>query len=307
MLEPHVENKLESISNLPTIPVIISQVLDMIDNDGANAALLSSIIEQDQTLTAHVLKVANSPFYGFARKIATIELAIVVLGMNEIKDIVYSLVVRRLFTKVSKSVFDVNNFWRYSVFCGSCSRFLARKFGYRLAGEAFVAGLVHDIGILIIVEYFTKEYLIIKQLVEETGCSLIEVENQVLGNNHSQIGAWFGGKWNLPDKLCNAIRDHHTANDFNRTNNNGKYAANLKFDDIDRPLTALASLSEWFASVLGYKSWTYVGDDEDYYVSGNIASLFNLNDLLDQASEVQLLKQEILDEFENASIFIKLS
>ncbi len=304
MLEPHIENKLESISNLPTIPVIISQVLDMIDNDEANASSLSSIIEQDQTLTAHVLKVANSPFYGFTRKIATIELAIVVLGMNEIKDIVYSLVVRRLFTKVRKSIFDVNNFWRYSVFCGSCARLLARKFGYRLAGEAFVAGLVHDIGILIIVEYFTKDYLIIKQLVEETGCSLVEVENQVLGNNHSQIGAWFGGKWNLPDKLCNAIGDHHNADDSIRRNKGRKYTANLKFNDIEKPLTALVSLSEWFASVLGFKSWINSGDDEDYYVSGGIASLFNLNDLLDQQSEVQLLKQEILDEFDNASVFI---
>lgn len=307
MLEPHIENKLESISNLPTIPVIISQVLDMIDNDGASASSLSSIVEQDQTLTAHVLKVANSPFYGFSRRIATVELAIVVLGMNEIKDIVYSLVVRRLFTKVRKSVFDVNGFWRYSVFCGSCARFLARKFGYRLAGEAFVAGLVHDIGILIIVEYFTKEYLIIKQLVEETGCSLVEVENQVLGNNHSEIGAWFGGKWNLPDNLCNAIRDHHSTNESIKSKKNGRLPVNLRFNDIDKPLTALASLSEWFATVLGFKSWIHNSDDEDYYVSGGIASLFNLNDLLDQQSEVQLLKQEILDEFENASVFIKLT
>ena len=78
----------------------------------------------------------------------------------------------------------------------------------------------------------------------------------------------------------------------------------MKFNDIEQPLTALVSLSEWFASVLGFKNWTYISDEESYYVSGGIASLFDLNDLLDQESEVQLLKQEILDEFENASVFI---
>jgi len=154
MLELTIQRKLESLRQLPTVPFVLSEVLNAVDNVNMSAAALASIIERDQSLAARVLAVANSPFYGFSRKISTIDLAIVVLGLNSIKEIVLSLVIKRFFTNIRRDLFDVNAFWQYSVFCGACSRLLARKLDYRIAGEAFVAGLTHDIGYIILIQYF---------------------------------------------------------------------------------------------------------------------------------------------------------
>ncbi len=174
MLDPKIQKKLDSIVELPTIPTVMSQVLAALDNPKLSANQLASLIERDQTLTAKVLKVANSPFYGFARKISTIDLAVVILGINVLKEIVLSLLIQKFFSRLSKSMFDVKSFWNYSLFCGAAAKLLARKLGYKLAGEAFVAGLMHDLGILIIIENFRKQFGEIRKLQKVKNISLTE-------------------------------------------------------------------------------------------------------------------------------------
>ena len=210
MLSPGIQRKLESLTQLPTIPFVISEVLSAVDNTNISASRLGSLIEHDQSLTAKVLKVANSPFYGFSRKISTIDLAIVVMGLNTIKEIVLSLAIQRFFSNINPMNFDIKSFWQYSVFCGASARLLARKLGYRLVGEAFVAGLMHDIGILIIIQYFYDHFKKIRELMRSRGASLIKAEKAVLKSTHCDIGAWIGERWNLPSQLCMSIRFHHS-------------------------------------------------------------------------------------------------
>jgi len=211
MLSTTIRKRLDRLTELPAVPFVISELLNSLEDQNIKAKSIASLIERDQTLTARVLRVANSPFYGFVRKISTIELAVVLLGLNTIKEIVVSLILQRLFTKAKPGLLEIHLFWQYSVFCGTCSRMLARRMGYRLAGEAFVAGLMHDIGILIINEYFSKQMLEIKKLQGLKNISLTDAEKIVLDNTtHCDIGAWFAEKWNLPDQLCDAIRFHHS-------------------------------------------------------------------------------------------------
>ncbi len=313
MLSKKVQRKLESLKDLPTIPTVMSQVLSALDNPDVSAASLAKIIENDQSLTLKVLKVANSPFYGFARKISTIDLAVVVMGLNTIKEIILSLIIQKFFSKIQKSSFDVNSFWQYSVFCGTSSRVLARKLGYRLAGEAFVTGLMHDIGVLVLVESFHTDFVKIREIQETKSLSLPEAEQEILETTHAEIGAWIAEKWNLPDRLCNAISNHHTyfMDILEEKVKDGKdiqaNSDNTAFGAIDEPLTAIVSMSEWFAKQMGYMSWSMDKKPAPLYLSNEIFDGEDDSDFLDKNSAFTILKQELTEEFEKASVFKSFS
>lgn len=300
MLDPIVRKKLDSLTELPTIPTVMSQVLSALDNPNLSANQLASLIERDQTLTTKVLRVANSPFYGFARRISTIDLAVVILGVNVLKEIVLSLLVQKFFSRLSKNMFDVKSFWNYSLFCGSASRLIARKLGYKLAGEAFVAGLMHDLGILIILEYFRKQFGEIRKLQRERGLALVEAEWAILRSTHSDIGHWLAEKWNLPPRLCQAIQNHHIP--YHKFLPKDANSDDLNFSEIDQPLTAIVSLSEWFASKMGFKEWDKNYRSPDYYLSRELFEDLSDEEMLHPDSAFELLKVELLEEFKKASV-----
>jgi len=308
MLNKHVLNKLESIRNLPTMPIIISEVLAAVDNPKSSAASLAKIIEKDQALTGRVLRIANSPFYGYTRKISTIDLAIVIMGFNTLKEIVLSLVIQRFFSKVKTSVFNIKDFWQYGLFCGSSARLLSRKLGYKLAGEAFVAGLMHDIGILIIAEYFTPRFVEIKKYIKAHNVTIIEAEDAILECTHPEIGAWIADKWNLPDKLVTSIRNHHINYSYFLVDSkkSGMADDDNIINEIDQPLTSIVSLSEWFAHLLGFTGWLENSKMPEFYLSTEVFGNLSISDIMDTDSAIYALKTELLDEFSKANIFNEL-
>lgn len=297
MLNEKIKNKLESLRKLPTIPVVINNVLRLTDDPNASAAQIANAIERDQSLTARILRVANSPFYGFARRISTIDLAVVVMGTNTIKEIVLSLVIQKFLKNSSTKIFDIKSFWDYSLFCGSTSRLLARKLGYTIAGEAFVAGLMHDIGILIIADNFTNKFNEIFKLIENKQVGLIQAEEEILDTNHMEIGAFIGQKWNLPEQLCAAILNHHTPYSIINRESAG---IEIDLENIHQPLTAIVSMSEWFSDKLNQKKWCPSDITPDYYLSEEIFSDLSEDEMLSEESAFFILKQEILEEYEKA-------
>jgi HD-like signal output (HDOD) protein len=137
----------ESVIGLPTLPTVVSRLIELVDSPRTSAALLARLISADQALTAKVLKLANSAYYGFPREISTVNMAIVVLGFNAVKEMGLSISVFDVFKKTASSpLFDVAQFWEHSVGCGVAARMLARNYRPAIAGEAFVAGLLHDVG-----------------------------------------------------------------------------------------------------------------------------------------------------------------
>lgn len=302
MLESRVAKKLESIRDLPSVPIVISEVLSAIDNPNMSAYKLAQIIEKDQGLTARVLRVANSPFYGFSKRISTIDLAIVIMGFNALKEIVLSLVIRRFFSKVSAHIFDTKAFWHYGLFCASTSRLLARKLGYKIAGEAFVAGLMHDLGVLVIVEYFPNDFIKIKELTESGKMDRLSAEVEILGSTHSDIGEWIADKWNLPSQISRSIKLHHV--NFKKLKHND--SKQINFDEIEEPLSAIVSLSEWFAGMLGYKNWINEKQNIEYYLSEELFPELSEHEFLDPASAFFSLKQELIDEYNKASIYSEM-
>ena len=144
----------ESIINLPTLPTIVSKMLQLVDNPKTSAGALARLISTDQALTARILRLANSAYYGFPRRISTVNTAIVVLGFNAVKDMGLSLSVFDMFRDPAPSgSFDIMRFWEHSMGCGIAARMMSRRYRPDLAGEGFVAGLLHDIGKAVLKQY----------------------------------------------------------------------------------------------------------------------------------------------------------
>jgi HD-like signal output (HDOD) protein len=295
MLDPKVERKLDTITSLPVVPYNLSKLLTALENTELRAKYLAELIESDQALTLKVLQSANSPYYGTRSTISTVELAIVIMGLNSIKEIVIGMIVKKIFKSIPSYMFNLKNFWDYSVFCGSTSRLLARKMGYQKTGEAFVAGLTHDMGILIILQYFAHEYNSIEHYVGSGKFTFTEAEDYEIGANHSEIGAWLAERWRLPIPLINALRYHHTSqNDIDDD----------KFDDGSKKLTKIVATAEWFAEIMGYKGWSNESKYHQLFCDGNQFIDTEIKDvLMTQSGNINLLKQEILKEYERAIEF----
>ncbi len=200
----------ERIMGLPTLPSVVAKMIELVDNPKTSAASLARLISTDQALTAKILKLANSPYYGFPREISTVNLAIVVLGFNTVKDMGLSISVLNAFRGREESEhFDISKFWEHSIACAVAARFLARMFRYRIVGEAFVAGLLHDVGKVVLNQYLHPEFLRIMTEVHQNDVPLLEAENNVIGVTHAQVGGWLAEKWNLPAPITESISFHH--------------------------------------------------------------------------------------------------
>ncbi len=204
-----VKRVTQSILTLPSLPTVTAKMLELVDNPRTSAAGLAKLIMQDQVLTARILKVANSSFYGFPREIGTVKLAVVVLGFDAVKEMGLGLsVLTTLRRESSGAGLDWSRFWQHSVAVASATRMLARSVCYRLAGEAFVAGLLHDIGRLVLTIYLYDDLDMVHRLAVPGGMSQEEAETEVFGVTHAQVGAWLAEKWSLPPVLVEAIQYH---------------------------------------------------------------------------------------------------
>ena len=200
----------QSIIGLPTLPAVITQLIGLIDNPKTSARNVAQLISTDQALTARILKLANSAFYGFPREIATVDLAVVVLGFETVKNLGLSVsVLERFAGGGTNSEFDRQKFWEHSIGVGVAAKLLATKLRYRVPGEAFAAGILHDIGKLILSQYFQPEFSEILEVMERDNLYIGHAEERVLGVTHTEVGSWLAERWNLPKQLEEAIAFHH--------------------------------------------------------------------------------------------------
>lgn len=208
--KPRIERITEGIMDLPALPTVVAKIVELVDNPRTNAAMLARLISTDPALTIKMLKLANSAFYGFPRRIGTINLAIVLLGFETVKDLGISASLVERFNFNDPGIdFDMTHFWEHSIGTAIAARLIIQEGQYRVVGEAFVAGLLHDIGRLVIIRYLPDEYREIQRLIREENLILWEAEKKVLGMTHADIGGRLTHRWNLPDQLVDAIRYHH--------------------------------------------------------------------------------------------------
>lgn len=210
--------RIDCISDLPTIPVMMSRILHVLDDEKATAQKMEELILHDQSLAARILKVANSPLYPFRSEVKTISHAIALLGLNLVRSLAIGMSIFDSFTRGARNeAAHLRNLWRHSYGVGVLSQKIWEKRSTRSEAEfAFLCGLLHDLGKVVYFKKATLHYSYVfaqERTGEEPYISAVEWE--YYGISHAPLGATLAERWGLPSALCTVIRRHHSAPDQN--------------------------------------------------------------------------------------------
>ncbi|MBW1676802.1 MAG: HDOD domain-containing protein [Deltaproteobacteria bacterium] len=202
--------KLDRIPDIPTLPTVVFKVNKMLQDYDTSIKDLSKAIEKDQAIVSKILRLVNSAFYGFRSRINTIAHAVTILGFNTVRNAVVSVSIIDAFSsKDSAKGFDITDFWKHSLAVAVTSRYLADRTRLVTPDEAFVAGILHDVGKVVLAQYFKELFGQVWVATREQGLSFYEAEKKLLPVNHAQIGGHLAKKWQLPASLFEAISYHH--------------------------------------------------------------------------------------------------
>jgi len=262
--------KLDSIPDLPTLPNIVIKVNNLLQNHDTSIRELGKTIETDQAMVTKILRLVNSAFYGFRSKIKNIPHAIIILGFNNVRNALVSVSIIKTFSgKKAFEGFEIEDFWRHSVAVAVTSKYLSEQTRLDFPDDCFVAGLLHDIGKLVLSLHFTELFGLVWKSVRGNELSFYEAERKFLPVSHAQIGGHLAKKWQFPVSLIDSITYHHairkgvsnlnqllivhTANTI-VNNHKGDLEITLDFSSIDPEAERIMSgwlenLSEWFPDV----------------------------------------------------------
>ncbi|MBA2849098.1 HDOD domain-containing protein [Thermosulfuriphilus ammonigenes] len=198
-----IKKRLKNLQSLPTLPTIITKLTKMVADEKTTAVQLGAVIEKDQVLTSKLLKMVNSAFFGFPKRISTVANAIVLLGFNVIKTLI-----------ITSSIFETMQsedvgLWEHSLGCAAAAGIMARRLEIKDPEEVSTAALIHDLGKVVLRTEFPEDYEKIATLVKEKGLYFWQAEQAILGVDHATIGGWLTRQWNLPDRLVEPIDCHH--------------------------------------------------------------------------------------------------
>jgi putative nucleotidyltransferase with HDIG domain len=197
-----IRNNIMNTSTLPTLPGIITKLNALSENDKASVQEMARLVSSDQVLSARILKLANSPSYGFYR-VSTISNAMILLGVNVVKSLALSSSIFEIMEKNSIGL------WEHSLGAGVAANIISRKLKLPDCEEICTAALLHDIGKVIIRINFGDDYRHLLDLIEVKKITMLEAERDLLGIDHAEVGAWLAKSWHLPEKLIEPIACHH--------------------------------------------------------------------------------------------------
>ncbi len=242
-IDTKVKRVVANIRNLPTPPIVFHQIQKVINDPNVNAVQIASILAEDPAMSVKVLRLTNSTFYGLAREVESVRQAVVVIGFEAIKNLVLSASVLDMFKGKNTDQEYQEKFWRHSLSTAFCSRILAGRLASRGmvdSDAAFSAGLLHDVGKLVISCFLEEEYdQYKKERRENTESPDFVIEENVLGYNHAQIGGFLGRQWKIPSKLINAITYHH----------------HPQLSDSDSPIAFIVHLADYTSKKTFYDSY----------------------------------------------------
>lgn len=203
----YLEKLLLQINDVPTLPQSVLRVMQMTEDPLCSASDLAQVLQADPAMATKILKLANSAFYGFRQQITNIPQAVTLLGFATLKNALLAAAVFDVF-RVAATGFDLPALWKHSVATATAAKMIAKRARFPHAEKAFTAGLMHDVGKIMIARYLPSGLSVIVGLTKE-GLSMYDAEQQVLGLAHPAIGAWVMGRWALPTTLVEAVQFHH--------------------------------------------------------------------------------------------------
>jgi len=236
------QQMVESIDDLPTIPVVATQVLQLLDSPDVQIEEVADLMLSDQVMTARVMKMINSPVYKPEHEITSLKRALVYLGLRHIREVALTTSLINAFDE-NKGVMEINAFWEHSFGVGMVSKIIARKVGYPDLEKAYIAGIIHNLGIVFLSNFMRDEFQAVLDRIKDKPVKMIDVEIELLGTSHCEIGLCMARKWNFPEVYCEVIALHHTPAEAT----------------IDPILCAIVNLSDLFCSVrelnFGGREW----------------------------------------------------
>ncbi len=194
---------------LPEIPSIVYELNEVISNPLSSADRMAQVINKSPSLTALLLKIVNSSFYGLPSRVDRVSLAVTLIGTREISALALGISILSMFKKIPSKLLNMQSFLHHCLACGIVSRLLAAQKSMLQTEQMFTSGLLHDLGRLIVLIYFPEEALAVMQQAEATSSCLYMEENRLWGCHHAQIGKFLMNQWKLPLSLENAVYFHH--------------------------------------------------------------------------------------------------
>jgi putative nucleotidyltransferase with HDIG domain len=219
----------KDISDLPTIPAIVSKVVSMLDNHEADPDEIADMILSDQVLAARVIRVVNSPLYRTNNQITSIKRALLFLGFKSVREMILTSYFVDGF-KQKEQPFDMKFFWIHSFSVGAIARRIARLVEYPDIEKAYLVGILHDIGKVFLGHYCKDEYGTMLTNIKNTSFTTYEAEYEFFGTTHCEVGLCLAQRWNFPSMYCDVISYHHTT----------------EMATEDPVLTAIVSLADFY-------------------------------------------------------------
>ena len=196
------------LQDLPSLPAVVMELLSSIDQEDVDISVLAKKVSHDQALTAKTLRLANSSLFGLQVKVTTIAQAITFLGFQTTRNLITAAAVTGCFAQGKCPGFDDKAFWRHSIATAACCKVLARRVRFN-QDYAFTAGLLHDIGRLVLISTYPLEYQKVLDHQRRTDAHLLDAERDVMGVDHVLAGVALADHWNFSDTMKSAIASHH--------------------------------------------------------------------------------------------------
>jgi HD-like signal output (HDOD) protein len=286
MIDDLNERVTEYIQKMPSLPTSVAKVLEVCNNPQLSPADLNYVISLDPVLVGRVLKLINSAYYGLDKRVTSLVRAIIMLGINTVKNLALSsTVMSQLSSKRDPRGLNMAEFWQHSLCVGVTSKLLAQERGInpKLLEEYFTSGLLHDLGKIPLNSILSKEYLVTIKKAEDRRASLFEVEADTLGTTHCDMGAMIVKAWKLEGAVGDVLMGHHQCGSYQGANKDIMYTV---------------AVANWFAA---NKEIGFSGDrfpeNPSYEIWGDLGvNPDMLNELVDTVNK----------EIEKAKVFLNL-
>ena len=209
-----LDDVIRQIKDLPTLPTVAQEMLSNLDDDNTSLDVICEKVALDQSLTAKMLRLANSSYYGANSKVVTLQQAVALLGLQNVKELILMASIESSFPTSNCPNFDATAFWRHSIATAICAEMISRTLKMK-HDFAFTAGLLHDIGRLVLVTRFPTDYQQVLTYRDQEDCSLLDAERAMMGIDHIVVGWLLAKEWEFSDAIQDAIRGHHQPDDKN--------------------------------------------------------------------------------------------
>jgi HD-like signal output (HDOD) protein len=204
-----VQQVIKKVSSIATLPEVTARIVATVEDPKSSPAQLHKIVSHDPALVTRILKVVNSAFYGLPGQIASVERAIVLLGLNAIKNIAVAASLGQLFRGVTLCEgYTAKDLWTHCIAVGVTAREIARQMKLPLADEAFLAGMIHDIGLLVQLQTSPEKLVHVCERAKTSQVPFIDLEREIMGMDHQQLGAALCEHWKFP-RSCQLVAGYH--------------------------------------------------------------------------------------------------